>query len=87
MDAAEPAIRHHDNDVAIASFSGDGLDDRVDIREVTRTHVLPGQIFHEFRFRQSFVRRQARAKHRRNHNFVGTRKRLRKVFLKNAPAR
>ena len=47
MDAAEAAVGHHDYQIAIARFTGDCRDDRVDVGQVPRPDVSLRQIVDE----------------------------------------
>ena len=65
-----------------------GVDDRVDVRQMPRVHVLrASRSATSFDFRQPLVLGQARSEHRRDHHLVGAGKRAREVVLEHPPAR
>ena len=60
MDAAEAAIGHHDDQIAVDRLAGHGSNDRIDVRQMPRAHVIGREVVDEFRFGEPFFGRQAR---------------------------
>src|SRR5580765_6805979 len=89
MDAIEPAIGHHDNEIPVTRFRDDGRYDLTDRRNVAgvaiRVPKTPNDLVHG----ESLVIRKRRTKDRSENHLVrlGLLKRPKEVVLKNSTAR
>src|SRR5919109_339531 len=87
MNAAKPAIRHDDDQIAVAHLAGHVTDDRVDVRKMTCRHPGATKIAHQLTLGQSLLLGKRRSEYRCDDDFVRAAERLRKITLKHAPAR
>lgn len=87
MDAAKAAVRHQDDNVARAMLANNGVDDRVDVRDMTSLLTTCFKVVDELHGVEAFRFRQRRSKHRGENHLIGTAECASKVVLEHAPAR
>ena len=87
MDAAEAAVRHEDDEIAVGVLAGNHLHDLIKGRRIAR--ALPGacEIDDELLGGEPLAFGEIRAEHGRDHHLVCRAERPREILLKHAPAR